>query len=293
MAFLKMGGEQLIYEAIELTAKAPLRYGEQLHEVLGKKRAIEYLKFVLKTSSDGLLSGRSEFLIRDEVRAELMNYFHSAHQGMLEVAADHSALIVELSTCVRDGLFKVQAGNSQKFLERNAKRAKKWEKKADNLVNKARTMVKRSSGAEIFEELIRISDDVADCLEEVVFLLTLLPGDGAKASLYQPLQNLADLVVQGSQEYLKSVENARYVHRGSSREDMQDFLEAIDKIITIERQTDDWNRKVKASLMKEATDYKQLHIFSETARNLEQAADSLMRVALILRDYVLGEVMIR
>jgi uncharacterized protein Yka (UPF0111/DUF47 family) len=293
MGFLKLGGEQLIYEAIELTAKAPLRYGEQLHEVLGKKRAIEFLKFTIRTTAEGLLNGRSEFLIRDEIRAELMNYFHSAHQGMLEVAADHATLIVELATCTRDGVLKAQAGGSSDFLERNAKRAKKWENRADNLVQKARTMVKRSSGAEIFEELLRISDDVADNLEEVIFTLTLLPGNGATAQLYQPLQTLADLVVQGSQEYLKSVENARHVHRGSSRGDMQDFLEAIDKIITIEQMTDVSNRRVKAGIMKHATDFKQLHIFSEVAKNLEQAADALMRSALILRDYVLGEVMIR
>jgi uncharacterized protein Yka (UPF0111/DUF47 family) len=293
MAFLKMGGEQLIYEAIELTAKAPLRYGEQLHEVLGKKRAIEFLKYTLRTTSEGLLNDRSEFLIRDEIRAELMNYFHTAHQGMLEVASDHASLLVELATGVRDGLLKVQTGDPTDFLERNSKRAKKWEKRADVLVNKARAMVKRSSGAEVFEELLRNSDDVADGLEEAVFLLTLLPGNGASKKLYQNLQSLSELIVQGTQEYLKSVENARYVHRGSSREDMQDFLEAIDRIITIEHNTDDANRKVKASLMRWATDFKQLHLFSDIAKNLEEAADALMRSALILRDYVLGEVMIR
>jgi len=293
MAFLKMGGEQLIYEAIELTVKAPLRYGEQLHEVLGKKRAIEFLKYTLRTTSDGLRSGRSEFLIRDEIRAELMNYFHTAHQGMLEIASDHASLLVELATGLRDGLLKVQTENSIEFLERNSKRAKKWERRADLLVNKARAMVKRSSGAEVFEELLRNSDDVADGLEETIFLLTLLPGNGGAKRLYQTLQTLSELIVEGTQEYLKSVENARYVHRGSSREDMQDFLEAIDRIITIEHNTDDANRKVKASLMKWASDFKQLHLFSEIAKNLEEAADALMRSALILRDYVLGEVMIR
>jgi uncharacterized protein Yka (UPF0111/DUF47 family) len=289
MGFLKLGGEQFIYEAIELTAKAPLRYGEQLHEVLGKERALEFLKIVMKTTTEGLLEGRSEFLIRDEVRAELLNYFHTANQGLLEIAGAHAALVVEIATSVRDGLLKARAGGALDYLERNAKRAKKWEKKADSLVNKARTMEKRTQGAEVFVNLLRTSDDVADSLEEVAFLLTLVPADGWSGELFEPLQDLSELVVKGSREYLKAVENARHVQKGTSREEMQDFLQAVDHLITIEHETDDEHRKVKSAMTKTAKDFKQLHLFSETARNIEEAADALMRAGLMLRDYVLGE----
>jgi uncharacterized protein Yka (UPF0111/DUF47 family) len=294
MGFLKLGGEQFIYEAIELTAKAPLRYGEQLHEVLGKDKTLDFLKFVMKTTAQGLLEGRSEFLIRDEVRAELLNYFHTANQGLLEIAGSHATLVVEIATAVRDGLLKARSGGGAgDFLERNAKRAKKWEKKADSLVNKARAMEKRVSGAEVFVDLLRTSDDVADSLEEVAFLLTLIPADGWSGGLFEPLQDLTELVVQGAREYLKAVENAAHVQRGTSREEMQDFLLAIDSLITIEHETDDEHRKVKAAMSREAKDFKQLHLFSETARNVEEAADSLMKAGLILRDYVLGEVMVK
>jgi len=292
MGFLKLGGEQFIYEAIELTAKAPLRYGEQLHEVLGNERALEFLKFVMKTTTEGLLGGRSESFIRDEVRAELLNYFHTASQGLLDIAGDHAALVVEIATAIRDGLMKARAGGSTDYLERNAKRAKKWEKKADSLVNKARTMEKRTQGAEVFVELLRTSDDVADALEETAFLLTLAPVEGITGELSEPLQELSELVVQGAREYLKAVENAQHVQRGSSREEMQDFLQAVDRLISIEHETDDVHRKVKAAMTKEAKDFKQLHLFSETAKNIEEAADALMKAGLILRDYVLGEVMV-
>ena len=290
MGFLKLGGEQFIFEAIELTAKTPLRYGEQLHEVLGKERALDFLKFVMKATTEGLLVGRSESFIRDEVRAELLNYFHTANQGMFEIASDHAALVVEIATAVRDGLIKARAGNALEFLERNAKRAKKWEKKADALVNKARAMERRTQGAEVFVDLLRTSDDVADALEEVAFLLTLVPSEGMSGEMSEPLQSLAELVVQGAQEFLKAVENAQNAQRGSSREEMQDFLQAVDRIMTIEHETDDVHRKVKAAMTKEAKDFKQLHLFSETARNIEEAADALMKAGLILRDYVLGEV---
>ena len=274
MGFLKLGGEQFIYEAIELTAKAPLRYGEQLHEVMGKERALEFLKVVMKTTT------------------ELLNYFHTANQGLLEIAGAHAALVVEIATSVRDGFLKARSGGALDYLDKNAKRAKKWEKKADSLVNKVRAMEKRTQGAEVFVNLLRTSDDVADSLEEVAFLLTLVPADGWSGQLFEPLQDLSELVVKGSREYLKAVENARHVQKGSSREEMQDFLQAVDHLITIEHETDDEHRKVKAVMTKEAKDFKQLHLFSETARNIEEAADSLMRAGLMLRDYVLGEMMV-
>jgi len=35
-------------------------------------------------------------------------------------------------------------------------------------------------------------------------------------------------------------------------------------------------------------DFRQFHIFSETARNIERATDSIMKAAVALRDYALG-----
>ena len=59
MAFLELGGERLIYEALELASSIPLRYGEPLHEILGREQTMEYLQFVLRTASKGLLAGYS------------------------------------------------------------------------------------------------------------------------------------------------------------------------------------------------------------------------------------------
>ncbi|MBI4640310.1 MAG: DUF47 family protein [Candidatus Tectomicrobia bacterium] len=293
MGFLRLGGEQLIYDAIELISKVPLRYGEQFHEALGRERAVEFLKFVMKTCTEGLLEGKSEFLIRNEVRAELTNYFHSAYQGFLEITANHASLVVEIAMGVRDGILKNRSVDAMGFLRRNARRANKWEKKADNLINKARTLAKRLNDGKVFEELLTASDNAADSLEEAVYLLLLIPRDGISKNMYESLRDLAEHVVQGSQEYLKAVENARYIQSRTSREEMQkDFLKAIDSIITIEHQADDISRSMKAVIMGEARDFKQLYIFSEVSKNIEEGADWLKKAALILRDYVL-EIMIK
>jgi uncharacterized protein Yka (UPF0111/DUF47 family) len=148
---------------------------------------------------------------------------------------------------------------------------------------------------------LRVADDAADDLEEGIFLLTLFePQSGAvgdssvaQSTSRELLRGLANLLVHTAQEYLKSVENARYIHRGSSREEMADFLKAVDNTISLEHQTDDAHRRAKAGILTSASDHRQLQLFTEVADNLESASDAMMRAALTLRDYVLGEVITR
>jgi hypothetical protein len=105
--FLELGAERLIFHALQAWGKTPLQAGGQLAEILGDDRLAEFLKFTLKTASEGLLAGRSEFLIRDEISAELRQYIDTAHQGLLEIAAEHASLIVELAMAARDSLLMI------------------------------------------------------------------------------------------------------------------------------------------------------------------------------------------
>ena len=293
MAWLRMGGELLVFDAMEFAIKGPFRFGEQLHQMLGAERALGYLKFVLRTCAEGLLAGRPESLIRDEVRAELINYFRTVQQDLFEVAEQHACLIVEIACGVRDGLLKAPFAASGKILERGAERAREWEHRADALVNQARAMVRRSEASAFFRTLLEAADDVADSLEETAFHLTLLQGRHNKSDLHAPLLALSNLLVQGAQEFVKAVATAGHVHRGGEREDTQDFLAAVHRIMVIEQRSDDAQRAVKTGLMQSAADFRQLYVFAEAARSLEEAADALMHAALLLRDYVLGEAMVK
>src|SRR5208283_634672 len=69
--FLSLGGEQLIFDALQTAGRLPLAPGGQLSDLLGPERTAEFLKFTLQTASAGLRAGQSEFLIRDEISAEL------------------------------------------------------------------------------------------------------------------------------------------------------------------------------------------------------------------------------
>ena len=83
------------------------------------------------------------------------------------------------------------------------------------------------------------------------------------------------------------------LHRGSPREDTQDFLEAIHRIMTLERRSDEIHRAAKGLVPLQAGSYGSLFGFIECARNLESATDALMHTALHLRDAVLGELVVQ
>jgi len=88
------------------------------------------------------------------------------------------------------------------------------------------------------------------------------------------------------------VETARTLHRGSPREDTQDFLEAVHRIMTLERRSDEVHRAVKALVPSLPGAYGGLYGYIECARNLEAATDALMHSALKLREAVLGELVV-
>ena len=106
-----------------------------------------------------------------------------------------------------------------------------------------------------------------------------------------PLLGLADLVVDGTHAFQRTIGAAQYVHRGGPRENMQQFLEAIDRVVTVEHQTDERERAVTVALVASDMDCRHLHLVEGIASHLESAADALLRASLILRDHVLGEVM--
>ncbi|HVP69419.1 MAG TPA: DUF47 family protein [Anaeromyxobacteraceae bacterium] len=289
-AFLQLGGERLVYEAIEHAATAPVRYGQRLDEILGKEAAVEFLQFVLRATTGALLQGRSERFVRDEIRGELAGRFETFEHGLLGLAAEHAALLTELAAGVHDGLMQAP-GHEVAAAAEGARRAASWERRADEIVNRVRSLSHRARGGPFFGRLLAEADDIADNLEESAFLLTLIPRGGGKPSLRDALQGLAALLVTGTREWVKCLESASHVRRGGDREDLQDFLEAVDRVVEVEHETDRAERLVTAAVYRDAEDWREMQLVGAIADTLEQAADSLARSALSLRDHLLGEVM--
>jgi len=62
-------------------------------------------------------------------------------------------------------------------------------------------------------------------------------------------------------------------------------------LVTVEHQTDARERDVTVALIASPIDSRQLHLFGEIARHLEEAADAMLRAGLMLRDHIMGNVM--
>ena len=289
-AFMDLGGERLVYDALEQAVKTPLRYGEPLHEMIGADVAQDYLCYVLQTTAGGLLKGQSAALIRDRVRAELFNHFRSAQQRLLADAGRHASIIVQLAGGLRTAL-RQDAVSGKDALTQNAARAKLAESRADDIVKETRLTVRRIPGTEIFRRILEVADDAVDDLEDSAFLAGLLSARTPCLELPAPLLGLADLVVDGTHAFQRAIGAAQYVHRGGPRENMQQFLEAIDHVVTVEHQTDERERAVTVALVDSDMDCRRLHLVEGIAHHLEAAADALLRASLMLRDHVLGEVM--
>ncbi len=289
-AFLDLGGERLVYDALEQAVKTPLRYGQPLHEMIGTDVAQDYLCYVLQTTANGLLKGQSAALIRDQVRAELFNHFRSAEQRLLADAGRHASITVRLAGGLRTSL-RQGAASGGDALARNAAQAKLEESRADEIVKETRLTVRRIPGTEIFCRILEVADDAADDLEDSAFLAGLLSARATCLELPAPLLELSDLLVDGAQAFQRAIGAAQYVHRGGPRENMQQFLEAIDHVVTVEHQTDERERAVTVALIASDIDCRHLHLINGIASHLESAADALLRASLMLRDHVLGEVM--
>lgn len=294
MALLRVDAVHVIYDALGFMARGNVSADTRLDQLLGREAALDYLRFVIAACASGALEGRSDGLIHDEIRTGLVSYFQSAQDNLLDLASDHAALCAELAAGVRDALLHADDPTAAEQFALNARRAARWEHDADELLKRARELSRQAERGTFYRSLIEHADDIADELEEAGFHLTLLGGEARRGKLFAALRTLAESAVCSTQEYLKAVENSRDLRRGSPRADIQDFLEAVHRVVDAEHRSDAQHRAVKCALVAETgIDARSLYAFSECARNLEEAADALTHTALTLRDFVLDEVMER
>jgi uncharacterized protein Yka (UPF0111/DUF47 family) len=191
---------------------------------------------------------------------------------------------------VRDSLIQAERGKDIDFITRSAHRAKRWESLADTIVSKVRALSQRMEEEEYFIDLIIASDDAIDALEEAAFYITLTaPHKGARPVLKR-LTGLAELALRGSQELLKAIIAAQYVHRGFTREEMQEFLTAVDRVVGIEREADEELRTTITTVLSTTTDPRELTVYMEIAKNIEVSTNALMKVGFIMRDNILSGV---
>ena len=288
-AFLELGGEELIYQAVRHSAGLSVQYGERLETLLGTDVLLAYLKYVLRTTSRGLVERKSPALIRDEIRAELLRQFHSVQQIVLELAARQSDLIFDLACGVRDGLLYTPVGADDHRLPRLAARATGLEHQADDLVRRSNELARERHVPALLTALIARSDDIADHLEEATFLMGFLPRIDQATQVLATVRELARLLVDGAQELVKCIAYAPLIRRAAASDDVHAFLEAANRLVAIEEETDAAQRRVTECLINEVLGAREMFVFSELVRYLEKAADQMARSAAMLREYALTD----
>ncbi len=278
IAFFNLGGERIIYDALEMSVPC----GEPLHQILGREKCMEYFQWVLRTAATGLLTGSSRFLLQDEIKVELLGNFRSAYEDLMGMCEEHASLIIEAANAVGESLRQ----RDGEFATRSAQKVRVWEGQADELVRKVRTLSRRIEEASFFAALINASDEALDHLEEASFFASLIPPDARSREVHADLSTMAEIAQRCSQEFLKALISAREVPKGYSREEMADFLRASDSVIGLEKECDEALRKTVQSILKESADDKGFMVYFELARSIVASTSSLMKAACIMHDKI-------
>ena len=289
-AFLELGGASLIYSVLEPEATPTLRMGEPLHRILGRTETMGYFQWVLKTTKEGLLSNSTRLLIKDQIRAELLRYFRSSHQQLIDLCEEHASLTVEVATAVRDSLLRIKFGNGKEFASLIATKAKQWESRADEIVQTVRALAKRMNVSQGFSILIGEMDDVLDSLEEACFMTTLMPSDHPSPRASEELLSLSETALGGARELLRTLMAAETLHAAGTQSDVQAFLRSADAITNAEKKCDEDLRRAENAILAEASDFKQLWVYTQAGRSIEQSTNYQRKGSYVLRDMILEEI---
>jgi hypothetical protein len=286
MAFLKAGDVQLVESAIERAFAHELRPGARLDKWLGADAARTFLMSVLRTTSSGLRAGHSLSLLEDEIEAELLRYLQSNDRQMLADAADHAGMISALDDHVRRTLLRLKAGDGHDEASRNAELAVSWTARADQIVRHAGRWLHATHTDHQLYELITEAENAVLALEEVAFLLTLVP-QGIDSKMLSLLGGLAHLVGGAVRQYIDCLEESRDLSTTSARAEVDSFLLTVDRLSELGRQAHTAKRALTEKLLRGPGDFHELFVVASLAHEFERAATALSRCGPIVRDHVL------
>ncbi len=289
MAFLRAGGDALVFDVLELAARARAQYGKSLSDIIGRAPALEYMRFVLQTCAEAALAGHADALVQDALRAELLNYVRSSQERQYDLIGEQAALMHEVACAIREALMACGMPGAAAVLADAAQRAKMWEAAADDILNQLRRSAETDDRMLFFVDLAMAADDVVDALEDASFHLSLLDAAATEVAVSSHLLALGESLVTAAQEYVRLVETARTARSRGARHDTHDLIGAVHRIAELEHMTDERQRSAKRDTLDNAEHCGKVYVLLAVIARLEQAADHMTHCALRIRDHVLGE----
>ena len=285
-AFLELGGADLVASAVRHAAPARVGFGERLGAVLGREAALDFLKAVLRTSTEALLEGRSVRLVRDEIEADLVRHFERTDSTLLAFVIRQAGLAHEIAARIGDHVREKQAGHTADGAGLAA-RARRIEEKADRLVIEARNAIERFDACQQIGQMIDALEGAIDELEQAAFVASLLPAQ-LEPEILNLLADLCAAVVASTEAISSGADAAGEVPEGH-RADFEDALTATTRIAHLEHSADDAERAVTALVLRSELDSRTTISTLELARALERSSDRLAVAGNLLRGYAMAE----
>ena len=197
--------------------------------------------------------------------------------------------MIDVALALQTSVIALRSGSGTDRVPRNATRAKRWEREADLIVSEVRTLSRRIEEIGFFSNLITAQDDALDYLEEGCFYATLLPDVDRYPESLSGLEEMAGLAIAAAREFIRALSAAQFTRAGSSREEMQEFFSAANRVIAIEQECDDAYRRTEGCLIREVDQAGVLYACTQLSLAIEGSTNALMKAVFVLHDNTLEE----
>ena len=285
-AFLELGGPELVGAAVRHAAPTRIGFGERLEVVLGRDNTIDFLKSVLRLSTQAMLQGQSIRLIRDHVEADLVRHLERVDSALLAIVVRQAGLAHDIAAAISLYIGDLQSGQPVDGAAL-ASRARRIEEKADRILIEAHNEIARFDGGATIEQLVNRIEETVDELEQAAFIASLLPADIDPAAL-AILAKLCAAAVAGTRAAAAGADAASEAPEGR-RADFEDALAAVGRLIDVEHLADDCEREATALTFRGKADLRASLSVLELARAIERATDRLAGFGQLLSRHVLED----
>ncbi len=289
MAWLQAGGEQLVFAVMESVDSEAFQIGDRLDDVMGESAASAFLLDLLHIASAALLRQGSSSLVADEARLLLARALRK-RTIEFDLLAEHAAYCHALALTLVDAL-EADATLTAASMAECVARAKTLERQADHLLMNARQRAERRERWQSVVGLLGHSDDVADALEEAIFIYSLVvdePLQGFPASVGALLQQLAEMTLAAIQDQVRVVEISRQISERGDPADSEEFLQTLWRMLRAERLCDELARDARRAIVRALhTSPVGLQLANDLVATIEQASDALLALGYALRRRVL------
>ena len=284
-AFLELGGSELVAAAVRHATPTRIGFGERLDRALGRDAAVDFLKTVLRVSTEALLHGRSVRLVRDRIEADLVRHLERVDSTLLAIVIRQAGLAREVASEIARYLAGQQAGR-EVDASALAARARRIEEKADRIAIEGRNEITRLEAGPIIEQLMNRIEEAIDELEQAAFIASITPA-GMSADVFKPLADLCSAAVSAAEAAAAGGDAAAEVPEGKRVD--ADALAAVGRLIDIEHAADAAEREVTTLVLRGGLSLPASLAVLELARAIERATDRLASFGHLLRQHVLAD----